>query len=75
MIFTENIPLCYCLQSVLLKMCIFSVTKDNNGVQIFLIYPNNNSICAISRDNVQIILISDIKVYIKVQLTISKSGY
>ena len=39
--------------------------------------------CAISRDNVQIILISDIKVYIKVQLvlsvwkemSLSKSGY
>ena len=61
----------------------FSATKDNNGVQIFLIYPNNNSMCAISRDNVQIILISDIKVHIKVQLVLSvwkkpllsKSGY
>jgi hypothetical protein len=82
-IFTENIPLCYCLQSVLLKTWIFSVTKDNNGVQIFPIYPNNNSMSAISRENVQIILISEIKVYIKVQLvlsvwkktSLSKSGY
>ena len=61
----------------------FSATKDNNGVQIFLIYPNNNSMCAISKDNVQFILISDIKAYIKVQLVLSvwkktllcKSGY
>jgi hypothetical protein len=82
-IFTENIPLCYCLQSVLLKTWIFSVTKDNNGVQIFPIYPNNNSMSAISRENVQIILISYNKVYIKVQLvlsvwkktSLSKSGY
>ena len=82
-IFTENIPLCYCLQSALLKTWIFSVTKDNNGVQIFPIYPNNNSMCAISRDNVEIILISDIKINIKVQLvlsvwkktSLSKSGY
>ena len=61
----------------------FSATKDNNGIQIFPIYQNNNSMCAISRDNVQIILLSDIKVYIKVQLvlsvwektSLSKSGY
>jgi hypothetical protein len=61
----------------------FRATKDNNGVQIFLIYPNNDLMCAISRDNVQIILISDIKVFIKVQLvfsvwkktSLSKSGY
>lgn len=30
----------------------FSVSKVNNGVQKFLIYPNNYSKCAISRDDV-----------------------
>ena len=49
----------------------FSATKDNNGVQIFLIYPNNDSMCVISWDNVYIILISELKVYIKVQLVSS----
>ena len=29
----------------------FSVSKVNNGVQNFHIYPNNNSKCAISRDD------------------------
>jgi hypothetical protein len=70
-IFTENILLCYCLQAVLPKTWFFSVTKDNNDVQIFSIYPNNDLMCAISRDNVKIILISDIRVYIKVQLVLS----
>ena len=33
---------------------VFSVraTKENNGVQKFLIYPDNDSKCAMSRDNV-----------------------
>ena len=31
--------------------CFFSGTKDNNGVQNFLIYPNNDSKCAILWDN------------------------
>ena len=33
----------------------FSASKDNNGVQSFLIYPNNNLKCVISVLNIRIL--------------------
>ena len=53
---------------------IFWFTQINNGVQIFRFTQNNDSKCVICRNKVQIILISEIKAYLKVQLLLSVRG-
>ena len=49
----------------------FGGTKDNNGVQNFPIYPNNDSKCAFSGDNIYIYYAVKLKfICIKLQLVL-----